>query len=585
MQPTTTTAVVGVSSDDIESQVSTASKVWVDTPSEVNTNDGDHLCIVCYEKAKGTPLRPCGHDSFCSHCALKLQTCPLCRVPLTPLPGQPAMNAFSDVLNDRSSVSISGSIVAPTETASPEQAAERPVKLLSQHETFVVVIIAFSVGVFMWLGSYQEWKQGIDYSYDSSLCEESTSQGHVEGCAKCKEGLINVGAKCFSRLEDVPPMKIGNVFGRIFFFRMIVATQICAAFFNVFLIQRLCRRKMLPGKHLVILVMVLLVAVARMVAMDTLMLPNYFDGETYHIFHEPAPCDSDDAWLGSDGVRYCNQSASNTSLYYIATHHDAYTDDVTKCSSFAADSPLLDYGRTSEDFEYQFWEGKGHARFSRLGWVLGGEFAFYLFFAVAISGVANGLFVAGTTLGKESGVIQIVLMLEVIQIGTLCPAAIFTHGSCLQYTDPLGTPFEWIRYVAVRYGYCIAGVAFVSIMLAATWSILTVAIKSLDVLGWNPPDFANARSILTFARPCLQCVVNRLLELLWFCYGVWLGIAYYSFLGALCLLSVVGLFLGCLAVVGQLCKQGPWEAFKAIALVSDLLFKAFAIACLKPTLD
>ena len=42
--------------------------------------------------------------------------------------------------------------------------------------------------------------------------------------------------------------------------------------------------------------------------------------------------------------------------------------------------------------------------------------------------------------------------LEVFQLGALCPAAIFTHGDCLHYTDPLGVPLDLIGGIVVQFG-------------------------------------------------------------------------------------------------------------------------------------
>jgi hypothetical protein len=510
-----------------------------------------------------------------------MQTCPLCRAPLAPVPGWPETKSTSGGPDAGRSLSLDGSAITPAEILSTEQGEDR--SMMSAKEILLVGILAFSIGVFMWWGSYQQWNHGITYSYNSSVCEESVSLGDCDdcrdGCTKCQEGFINAGATCFTHLGDVPSVKMGNVLGNsVILFRLIAITQICGVSFNIFLIQRSWQRSMLPRKGLIVAIVVLFVAVVRVFVMDSLMLPNYFVDKTYQIFHQPDPCESDIGWLGSNGVRYCNQSVRP--MYYIATNQTAYTDDQKKCSIFEADSPLLDYKRTSDNFEFQFWEGKGHARFSRIGWVIGGEFAFYLLFAVLSSVVATTFFVVSTIPGEASlGWQVLAFSFEIIQIGSLCPAAIFTHGSCLQYTDPLGIPLEWIRYVAVRFGYFIAVAAFVSTILAVVGSVLNGALESFSILDRNAPEVVNYIS----ARPCLLALVTLVKGLLCFCYGAWIGIVTYGVVAAFKLLLAGGLFLGCVAVVGQLSKSGPTEMLTTIALISDLLFKMFAAVFLKAT--
>merc|ERR1711879_821942 len=39
-------------------------------------------CVVCFDCPPGGPLRPCGHASFCSGCARRFESCPLCRTPI-----------------------------------------------------------------------------------------------------------------------------------------------------------------------------------------------------------------------------------------------------------------------------------------------------------------------------------------------------------------------------------------------------------------------------------------------------------------------------------------------------------------------
>eukprot|EP01052_Picozoa_sp_SAG31_P044227 SAG31_NODE_7635_length_1634_cov_0.876221_2_plen_48_part_01 len=43
------------------------------------------------------------------------------------------------------------------------------------------------------------------------------------------------------------------------------------------------------------------------------------------------------------------------------------------------------------------------------------------------------------------------------QLGALFPAAAFTHGDCLQYTDPLEVNLKVVRDMITTFGYCLWG--------------------------------------------------------------------------------------------------------------------------------
>ncbi|KAK9722354.1 hypothetical protein K7432_002742 [Basidiobolus ranarum] len=42
----------------------------------------EKVCSICYDSEITTKLDPCGHDGFCSNCALLFENCPLCRAPI-----------------------------------------------------------------------------------------------------------------------------------------------------------------------------------------------------------------------------------------------------------------------------------------------------------------------------------------------------------------------------------------------------------------------------------------------------------------------------------------------------------------------
>ena len=90
---------------------------------------------------------------------------------------------------------------------------------------------------------------------------------------------------------------------------------------------------------------------------------DYFSGRQYQVYRVPPNASLDG--LVPDGA------SADEPLYYIAhlTEPPALPFNPEACSVFSASSALLDYPR-----DHGFAPG-GHPRFSRLGWVLGGEFA------------------------------------------------------------------------------------------------------------------------------------------------------------------------------------------------------------------
>ena len=115
----------------------------------------------------------------------------------------------------------------------------------------------------------------------------------------------------------------------------------------------------------------------------------------------------------------------------------------------------------------------GHPRFTRLGWVIGGEFALYYFFATFINELADCMFVVPTTTAGGWRCKVFSVALEFAQLGALAPAAVFDHNPCLHYTAPLGAPIALIRDLIVPWGYCIWGFVLTSIPLFGAGKLTT----------------------------------------------------------------------------------------------------------------
>merc|ERR1712196_491399 len=80
--------------------------------------------------------------------------------------------------------------------------------------------------------------------------------------------------------------------------------------------------------------------------------------------------------------------------------------------------------------------------------------------------MGDNMFVVPTTT-REGWLCKVFsVALEVFQLGALCPAAIFTHGDCLQYTNPFGVSLHMVSHIVVTFGYGCWGFLLISMPLA-----------------------------------------------------------------------------------------------------------------------
>lgn len=347
----------------------------------------------------------------------------------------------------------------------------------------------------------------------------------------------------------------------------------------------------MPRKELVILLGALAIEISRMFLVDLFVMQEYFGGRAYKIFREPMPCSSNAmrSWQGADSQWYCDDVTLHVSdtKYYVAAHQQAWSMEPNVCSTFTTASSLLNFDeRAPQGF-------RGHTRFKTMGWVIGGEFALYYFFATFVNEVADNMFVIPTTTrgGWLCKIFSIAL--EVFQLGALCPAAIFMHKDCLFFTDPLGISLHTISTVVIIFGYCIWSFALLSLPLAAIGAAM---LGSLFLIGSAASALAPCLRTLGYcqcfnsfpsAKANLDHVADRLGNLkaemqAWFNFAklhAGRGIdAIKNMTMVLAFLPMLmgGMFLGTLVVVGQGSKQGTMQVLTAIVLLSDVLFKVIA---------
>jgi hypothetical protein len=464
--------------------------------------------------------------------------------------------------------------------------------IFTSAELFMICTFVSSVWAFIWIGSYSEWSHNVPVSLDGETCREASIRNGVQGCVLCRDDYINVGLSCLSSLEEIGPLQVGAKFGSLFYAVLIVCTQLCGATSAMFLIRRTRRLGFLARKELAIVAIALFIDIVRMFLVDIFVIQDLFSGGAYQIFREPIPCDPAaryDEFFGADGTVYCEDFSNITAAtrYYIGTSRAAFSSDTGKCTTWTSASPLLDFNTLSETWPFQFWAGGGHPRFSRLGWVVGGEFAFYIFFAVFINEVADIMFILPTSVcGWRFKALAI--LLELFQLGAICPAAIFTHGECLHHSDPFGVSLRFLRDVAVTFGYCTAVMPFFAIPLAVLG--LGIPCVMLFIAGIFVLMIILPLKCISFVtRGVVAATVDKLLALM----QQWLrlfvdellrlpsmdallpSITFLTFIPLL----ITGVFLGFFSVVGQASKKDGMQGLLALVFVSDVSFKIIATTC------
>ena len=584
-----------------EQEPRTATGTDMCTPDVPNRDDpADDTCVVCFERAPGAALA-CGHQHFCDVCSAKFMSCPLCRQPCATL-------AKTDAAVDRAASEPSQDVITPGEKGT-------------------LKTICICVWMFLFIGGWTEWCYHVPGRDSDGNAGEGAVRAACEDerCMECHDGWIQGGRGCFAFLEDLPPVQVGAALGGSFYFVLIVATQISGIVCEVGLIHRVY--SILPGREKFILLTALAIEIVRMLVIDVFVLQQYFSSGAYQIFRAPShgPCEDAEfdfelaanatptaaaqewEWVGADGSTYCSMpqapTITNTSVildprtlraddseYYIANSQFDYTSDSSQCSVFTNQEALLDYDETSST-----WGIGGHPRFSRVGWVIGGEFALYYFFATFINELADCMFVVPTTTpaGWRCKIFSIAL--EVAQLGALAPAAVFDHNSCLTYKAPLGVSVGIIRDLIVPWGYCIWSLLLACVPLAACGAVILGipfvlgkvlggcavcctrlgACEAIYSRGGSDPDpdperehgrlkrFTSKMGACTSAAEGVLTKISR---------GGMNSVMLLSFIPML----LTGCFLGLLVVVGQGSKTGFMQVVTAIVLLADVLFKVGA---------
>jgi hypothetical protein len=92
------------------------------------------------------------------------------------------------------------------------------------------------------------------------------------GCAECLQGWLQAGKKCYRDLTGIPPVQTGAALGGTTYFTIIVLIQISGVVAECFLMYRLRERFVVPLKDMLILATATLIQIARMLAIDIVVL-------------------------------------------------------------------------------------------------------------------------------------------------------------------------------------------------------------------------------------------------------------------------------------------------------------------------
>jgi len=558
------------------------------TSQASSTSSSCMKCVVCYVNPCDAKLQPCGHDLFCKACAMRFRTCPLCRAPLSLRNGRAFLQA---------------------ETGEREEEGPTPSRNLDPHRGFSASFLwwARTIGILFWLfifmGGAIEWVRGVpndgcppqapssswtrlteEQKRRYSFCRDCSWNGN---CNLCAEGTINGGFQCFEHVDELPPVRAGAALGGATYFTLIILAQVAGTGCEISLIH-LCRKhNMLQQRELFVLILALFIEVLRMVLVDIFLLQQYFLGLSYQIYRAPVHCSTlpglstdleqmldglNTTFVGADGALYCEDVSfrSSDTEYYIATRKDAFG---WNCPTYTTSSALLDYGRTPGPL---FLRG-GHPRYSHLGWVIGGEFAVFYFFATFVNEVADNMFVMPSTTkyGMLCKVFSVAL--ELFQLGALCAVAVFVHGDCLEYTKPMGVSLHLIRDVVVWFGYCTWGLLLFSAPLALGGMILTLLITVVTGATCMIVSVPVRCLCGTEATEQFQAHRYRLMRKVWWLWDAYVASAHsvvtLCMMVAFAPLLVVGMFLGSLVVAGQMSKKDVMQMVTALVLLSDILFK------------
>jgi len=555
-----------------------------------STSEAD-LCAICLERPSGVRLRPCGHDHFCNTCVNRLFSCPLCRSPL--------------LLDTDGHPQLSSVVPTSPQITEDQRAVVASRSLVTKQEARIIAISCFSVWLFIFVVGIIEHMHDLRQSCQAGdpelgagkpawlsvansdkACKQCSMKNRID-CDLCHTGYYNLGMQCFKHLENMPPLRTGAALGGTTYFALIVMTQVAGLTSEFILIRRLMKRKLMPRKELIVLVIAISLEIVRISMVDIFIMNDYFGGRAYRIFRVPTSCSGHQSqWQGSDDRIYCDDVAPHTDAteYYVASSQVAWSSDKMVCSTFSTNSALLAFD------EIGHAGISGHTRFKTMGWIIGGEFALYYFFATFINEVADNMFVVPTTTSSGHLCKIFSVALELFQLGALCPAAIFNHKDCLHYTDPLGANLKIVSTIVITFGYFIWGFIFLSLPLALAAVVMlggvllvVVALAGLaPVLRLMGRQIPRCSSMLSEAAEGLERLRMRATDTLerWqklATKSVWHAVSatmVLAFLPMLC----AGIFLGTLVVIGQGSKEGAMQVLTAIVLLSDVLFKVGATA-------
>jgi len=385
-------------------------------------------CVICFSRPREVTLQPCGHDKFCKECAPNFQRCPLCRQNL-------ASATTADGLR----------IAAPRPSSETEPA-------ITQRRRRV-----WPDNIRRWLRWFTE--PGLDWkSCIAAFLALAVLSVFTVTWGSCRASADDDHALHFENDQRYPrSWWLGDVssqgWGRI----IAVAVGLGAAirilfFYCMWRSARDAEERRMRRRGVVVFAISVIATLARSLILDEHYLNQ---PRAYSIYRTPSACGAQDpvtpvsSWIGRDNVEYCIYNSTwREATVYVATSSNEYTPS---CAAFSADSAVLDLWECKARLGEVMCPicrpfGKGQDLCDRLSWLLGGKFgALYRLAAFMNIGTDIGVMILLASGRRELIASGFFVCLIFLQLALLLPVAHFSHGGCLQVTNPLGLKLHIVQ--------------------------------------------------------------------------------------------------------------------------------------------
>mmetsp|Transcript_53441 Transcript_53441/g.98839 ORF Transcript_53441/g.98839 Transcript_53441/m.98839 type:complete len:592 (-) Transcript_53441:272-2047(-) len=509
------------------------------TPQSSSANSSslpaELTCVICFAKPREVTLDPCGHDHFCSACAAHFRRCPLCRQKLTTAAGaSPPVTQHQLEVSCRRLLTVFAS--------------------LKDYPAILVILVVMSFHLPFHLVFFSgAW--GECAAMETSLGYELEHPRRW-----FLRGLSSKSSAGMAGISIAVAIAIGMAGRSLLWYGMWADKR--------------------PGRLCFTLVFILsaIATLARTLSLDAAYLNH---PSSYSIYRTPVVCDAavdvSSSFKGPDGILYCvdNSSSWMEATVYVATSASRYTPS---CTTFTADSAVLELldgdswlGQVIQPYPnvVQWRQWPDYHLCDRLSWAISGKFGALQGLAACLNVYADvGVMVMLSKQPGNRATTLCLVSLFLFQLGLLMPATHFSHGDCLNVTNPLGVSLHLVQGAVLALGSSVQLWALAVINLIIVQGVLLGPFFIAYVLVPACSDFLDHH--WEKLKWCLLGFVS-LVPGLW---GVW-GVG----------ILLLGCLMGCealLTCILQWTVQGadPSAVLRGLALAFDILVKFMAVCVL-----